>query len=97
MRKILFGTSFCLIFISGWLALTVAAVEPIERNIIYVHVPASICALLCFCGLFLGSVQYLRTRGLGWDRTAAACGEVGSEGNRLSGIAAVGVICVLPF
>jgi len=77
MRKIIFGVSFCLILVSGWMALTVAAAEPVERNIVYVHVPASICALLCFCGIFVCSIQYLRTAGPGWDRTAAACGEVG--------------------
>jgi len=77
MRRFLLGVSLCLILICGWMALTVAASEPMQRNIIYIHVPGSICSLVCFTVLFICSVQYLRTRQEKWDYTAAACGEVG--------------------
>jgi len=77
MRVSLLGISLFLILISGWMALTVGAVEPIERNIIYIHVPASICALACFCVLFVCSILYLKTKNNRWDYIAAASGEVG--------------------
>jgi heme exporter protein C len=75
----IFLTSFglLLILISGSLALTIAAVEPIERNIVYVHVPAAICSLVCFGVLFFCSIQYLRKKQQKWDFASAACGEVG--------------------
>jgi len=59
------------------MALTAGLVQPIERNIIYLHVPAAICSLVCFTVLFICSIQYLRTKRQGWDNMAAACGEVG--------------------
>ena len=63
--------------ISGWLACTVATVEPAEYNIIYIHVPAGICSLVCFTVLFICSLAHLRTKNPMWDHIAAACGEVG--------------------
>ena len=57
--------------------MTIAAIEPAERNIIYVHVPASICSLVCFTVLFICSVQYLRTKANNCDYIAAAAAEVG--------------------
>jgi heme exporter protein C len=77
MRLILLCLSFCLIVISGLLACSVAVVEPVEYNIIYIHVPAGICSLACFTVLFICSLAYLRTKNLMWDNIAAACGEVG--------------------
>ena len=77
MRSFLLGLSLCLILISGWIALTVGAVEPCCRNIIYIHVPASVCSLVCFTVLFICSIQYLRTKRQMWDYTAAASAEVG--------------------
>ena len=77
MRLILLGVSLCLILISCWMALTVGAVEPAQRNIIYIHVPASVCSLVCFTVLFICSIQYLRTKRQMWDYTAAASAEVG--------------------
>ena len=77
MRVCLLVLSSCLMLISGLMALTVSAVEPVERNIVYIHVPAAICSLVCFCVLFVCSIQYLRTKQQIWDHIAAACGEVG--------------------
>jgi heme exporter protein C len=77
--------TFGLTLASMWIALTVGAVEgppanpqsPV-RNIIYLHVPSSICALLCFVVLLIGSVGYLITSEPGWDILAAASAEVGA-------------------
>jgi heme exporter protein C len=77
MRSILLGVGLCLILISCWIALTVGVVEPAQRNIIYIHVPASVCSLVCFTVLFICSIQYLRTKRQMWDYTAAASAEVG--------------------
>jgi heme exporter protein C len=77
MKTFLTGFGLLLILISGSLALTIAAVEPIERNIVYVHVPAAICSLVCFGVLFFCSIQYLRIKQQKWDFASAACGEVG--------------------
>jgi len=76
MRVRLLAISFCLILISGLLALTVAAVEPVCRNIVYIHAPAAICSIVCFCVLFICSIQYLRSRRQMWDCVAAASSEV---------------------
>jgi heme exporter protein C len=67
-----------------WMALTVGQIagpppnpdSPV-RNILYVHVPSSICALLCFVVLLAASIGYLRTNKPNWDRVAAASAEVG--------------------
>ena len=77
MRVWLLVFSFCVILISGFLALTVAAVEPVCRNIIYIHAPAAVCSIVCFCVLFICSIQYLRTKRQAWDCVAAASAEVG--------------------
>ena len=77
MRKLLLGLSLCLILISGWMALTVGVVEPAQRNIVYIHVPAAICSIVCFCVLFVCSIQYLRHKRQRWDYVAAASAEVG--------------------
>lgn len=77
MRLFFWGLSCCLILVSGWMALSVAAIEPVEYNIVYIHVPAAICSLGCFTVLFICSIQYLRTKDQLWDHVAAACGEVG--------------------
>jgi heme exporter protein C len=77
MRLLFIVLSFCLILASGWLALSVAVVQPPQYNIIYIHVPAAISALVCFVALFICSIQYLRTKTQMWDHIAAACGEVG--------------------
>ncbi len=77
MRTSLISFGLYLMLTSGWLIFTVAAVEPVEKNIIYIHTPAAITALACFCVLFVCSVQYLRTGQKNWNYTAAASAEVG--------------------
>ncbi len=77
MRVFLLVLGLCLIIVSGLLVLTVAAVEPGERNIVYVHVPAAVCSLVSFTALFICSIQYLRTKKQKWDQIATACAEIG--------------------
>lgn len=77
MRLFFLCISLCLTVVSGWMAFSVAAVEPAEYNIIYIHVPAAICSLVCFTALFICSLWYLRTKNQVCDHVAAACGEVG--------------------
>jgi heme exporter protein C len=48
------------------------------RNIIYVHVPSSICSLLCFVVLLITSIGYLCTSKESLDRLSAAAAEVGA-------------------
>jgi heme exporter protein C len=85
MRRILLGFVLVLMLASMWIALMLGAVQgppanpqsPV-RNIIYFHVPSSICALFCFVVLLVGSVGYLATSKPGWDIVAAASAEVGT-------------------
>jgi heme exporter protein C len=48
------------------------------RNIIYAHVPSSICSLFCFGVLLIAAVAYLSTSKECWDRIAASAAEVGT-------------------
>ena len=43
----------------------------------YLHVPAVLTAYLAFVLVLVGSIAYLATRRAGWDRLAAAAGEIG--------------------
>ena len=72
MRRILLVLAFILFMVSTWIALTVGRVEPIVRNIIYFHVPSSICALLCFCVVLVGSIGFLITKKFSCDCIAAS-------------------------
>ena len=47
------------------------------QRIFYFHVPAAVSAFICFFLVFLGSVQYLRTRYAHWDRLALCAAELG--------------------
>ena len=64
-------------------AFTLAMVSPADDvqgnlvRIMYVHVPAAWLAYLAFFVTFVGSVAYLLTRHLRWDRIAAASAEIG--------------------
>ena len=61
-------------------ALLYAPTEKVMGNtqrIFYFHVPAAITAFICFFLVFLGSVQYLRTRYAHWDRLALCAAELG--------------------
>jgi heme exporter protein C len=62
---------------------TLAMVSPadaVQENLVrvmYVHVPAAWLAYLAFFVTLVGSVGYLATRSLRWDRIAAASAEIG--------------------
>jgi heme exporter protein C len=84
MRKILLFITLILLLASTWIALTKGQIEgptanpesPV-RNIIYTHVPSSICSLLCFVVLLIASIAYLRSLKQSWDHLASAAAEVG--------------------
>ena len=48
------------------------------QRIFYVHVPSAWNALLAFIMVFVGSLGYLITKDMKWDRLAVACAEVGT-------------------
>jgi heme exporter protein C len=48
------------------------------QRIFYVHVPSAWNALLAFIFVFIGSIGYLVTKDLKWDRLALACAEIGT-------------------
>jgi heme exporter protein C len=65
---------------SGVLSLAVAPPDAQQgelQRLMYVHVPAAWLAYLAFLVVFVGSVAYLKTRRLRWDRLAAASAEMG--------------------
>ncbi len=47
------------------------------QRIFYFHVPSANCAFVAFFLVFVGSLQYLRTRGAHWDRLARCAAELG--------------------
>jgi heme exporter protein C len=53
------------------------AVQGTVQRIMYLHVPSVLTAYLAFVLVLLGSIGYLATRRAGWDRLAAAAGEIG--------------------
>jgi len=85
MRRILLLVAFVLLLASMWMALTLGRIDgpaanpdsPV-RNILYAHVPSSICALLCFVVLVIASVGFLCANKPTWDLVAAASAEVGA-------------------
>lgn len=64
-------------------AFTLSMVSPADSvqgdlvRIMYVHVPSAWLAYLAFFVTFVGSIAYLVTRNLRWDRIAAASAEIG--------------------
>jgi heme exporter protein C len=77
MRKYFLCLSFILLAGSAWLALSIGQVDEVVRNIVYFHVPSSICALLCFTFILICSIGVLATKKSSWDFLAAAAAEVG--------------------
>jgi len=71
-------------------ALVAAVLVPPERNmgdlarIMFVHVPAAWLAYLAFGITLVGSIVYLATRRMKWDRLAAASAEIGVYFNGLT-------------
>lgn len=78
MRRILLLFAAVLLLLSMWMALTLGQITPVKRNILYAHVPSSVCALLCFVVLLVASICYLRSGKQIWDMVAAASAEVGA-------------------
>ncbi|MFQ6034437.1 MAG: cytochrome c biogenesis protein [Sedimentisphaerales bacterium] len=85
MRRVLMLLAFVLLQLSTWMALTIGRIagppanpDSVVRNILYAHVPSSICALLCFVALLISSIGYLCTKKPIWDHIAAASAEVGA-------------------
>lgn len=85
MRSILLFITLLLLLTATWMALTKGRIEgpaanpdsPV-RNIIYAHVPSSICSLACFAVLLVTAIGYLATGNESWDRVALATAEVGT-------------------
>ena len=48
------------------------------QRIFYIHVPSAWTAFGAFLVVFIGSVGYLVTKNLKWDRLALACAEIGA-------------------
>jgi heme exporter protein C len=55
---------------------TEATMGDIQR-IFYIHVPSAWTSMVAFLVVFIGSVGYLITKNLKWDRVALACAEIG--------------------
>jgi heme exporter protein C len=53
------------------------AVQGNVQRIMYVHVPAVLTAYLAFGLVLIGSIGYLASARMGWDRLAAAAAELG--------------------
>ena len=49
----------------------------VVQRIFYFHVPSAITAFIAFLLVFVGSIQYLRTRAERWDRLARCAAELG--------------------
>jgi heme exporter protein C len=65
---------------SAVLSLAVAPPDAVQgevQRLMYVHVPAAWLAYLSFFVVLIGSVAYLRTGRIRWDRLAAASAEIG--------------------
>lgn len=85
MRRFLIVVTGILVISAMWMSLTVARIEgppgkpeSVVRNILYAHVPSSICALICFVVLLVASIGYLVNSKQSWDRVAQASAEVGA-------------------
>jgi heme exporter protein C len=66
--------------VSAVFSLVVAPREAVQGNVfrlIYLHVPAAWLAYLSFGVVLIGSIGYLVTRQIRWDRIAAASAEIG--------------------
>jgi heme exporter protein C len=48
------------------------------QRIFYIHVPSAWTSMVAFLVVFVGSVGYLITKNLKWDRLALACAEIGT-------------------
>lgn len=85
IRRVLLLLAISLVLASMWMGLTAGRIQgpaanpdSVVRNIIYAHVPSSICAMLCFVVLLAASIAYLITARRVWDHVAVASAEVGT-------------------
>ncbi len=78
MRRLLMSLAVLMLIASTWLGLTQGRIVPVQRNILYIHVPNSIGALLCFTVLLVASIGYLITKRETYDFVALASAEVGT-------------------
>ena len=77
MRRLLFVLAIALLIASTAIGLTRGQIAPVQRNILYVHVPNAVCALLGFVVLLVASIGVLATGRRPWDMVATAAAEVG--------------------
>ncbi len=66
--------------VTALFALVISPREAVQGNVfrlIYVHVPSAWLAYLAFTVVLIGSIAYLVTRKIRWDRMAAASAEIG--------------------
>jgi len=66
--------------ISTVLSIAVAPPDAVQgevQRLMYIHVPAAWLAYLSFAVVFAGSIAYLRTGKIRWDRLASASAEIG--------------------
>jgi ABC-type transport system involved in cytochrome c biogenesis permease subunit len=80
MRRLLFALAIVLLIASTWIGLNQGQIVPVVRNILYIHVPNSVCALLCFVVLLAASIGYLATSRPAWDLVAVARERNGTSG-----------------
>ena len=78
MRRVLMSLAIVMLIASTWLGLTRGQIVPVQRNILYIHVPNSIGALLCFAVLLAASIGCLVTNRRTYDFVAVASAEVGT-------------------
>lgn len=76
MRRLLMSLAILTLIASTWIGLTRGQIVPVQRNVLYVHVPNSVGALLCFAVLMIASIGYLVTGRQLYDLIAAASVEV---------------------
>ena len=76
MRRLLMSLAILTLIASTWIGFTRGQIVPVQRNILYVHVPNSIGALLCFVVLLIASIGYLVTSRQSYDLIAAASAEM---------------------
>ena len=77
MRRVLILLTFVLLIISTLMAFTVGQVDPIAKNIVYVHVPSAITTSFCLLALLVAGICYLASDKPLWDYVGAASAEVG--------------------
>ena len=79
-RRVLGGLAVLGVLVGLVMAFGYAPRETIQGNvqrIMYIHVPSVLTTYLAFGLVLIGSVGYLATRRMGWDRLAASAAEIG--------------------